>query len=49
MEISYNSLNYKQTKCKNCGKKGHSIYGCKTPIVSYGIIAYKIENKILLR
>ena len=46
MEISYDSLNYKQTKCKNCGKKGHSIYGCKTPIVSYGIIDFKIENNI---
>lgn len=38
----YYENTYKITRCKNCGKKGHSIYGCKTPIVSYGIISYKI-------
>lgn len=31
-----------QTYCNNCGKSGHSFSHCKTPITSYGIIAFRI-------
>ena len=27
--------------CNNCGKRGHSFYQCKMPIISNGIIAYR--------
>lgn len=27
--------------CNNCGKNGHSFHQCKSPIVSYGIIAFR--------
>jgi hypothetical protein len=30
-----------QTLCNNCGKQGHSFNHCKSPIVSYGIIAFR--------
>lgn len=27
--------------CNNCGKNGHSFHQCKSPIISYGIIAFR--------
>jgi len=30
-----------QSYCNNCGKPGHSFNQCKSPIVSYGIIAFR--------
>lgn len=30
--------------CANCEKNGHSFKDCKAPILSYGILGYKIEN-----
>ena len=32
--------------CNNCGIKGHTYKECKKPVMSYGILLYKIENKI---
>jgi 8-oxo-dGTP pyrophosphatase MutT (NUDIX family) len=29
--------------CNNCGKKGHPFYQCKTPITSFGVIAFRIN------
>ena len=37
--------------CNNCGKKGHTFGQCKLPILSYGILAYRLdqeENKLLM-
>lgn len=31
-----------QSYCNNCGKQGHSFHNCKSPIVSYGVIAFRI-------
>jgi hypothetical protein len=36
-------MNQHQTYCNNCGKTGHSFSHCKTPITSYGIIAFRIS------
>ena len=30
-----------QSYCNNCGKQGHSFHHCKSPIVSYGVIAFR--------
>lgn len=30
--------------CNNCGKYGHPFHNCKSPICSYGIIAYNIDS-----
>lgn len=30
-----------QTYCNNCGKHGHLFHQCKSPIVSYGVIAFR--------
>lgn len=34
--------------CNNCGKKGHGYYNCHLPIISNGIIAYRVnpDNQI---
>ena len=34
----------KQIYCNNCGKNGHYYLKCKLPIISIGLIAFKIEN-----
>ena len=41
-------MNYqsKHIICNNCNKPGHVYSNCKSPITSYGIILYKIENDI---
>lgn len=31
--------------CNNCGKSGHFFYQCKLPIISYGIVAFNVENE----
>jgi 8-oxo-dGTP pyrophosphatase MutT (NUDIX family) len=31
-------------KCSNCGKRGHSVKFCQDPVMSYGIIAFRIIN-----
>ena len=37
----------KQIYCNNCGKTGHYYLKCKLPIISIGIIAFKIEDNII--
>lgn len=34
-----------QTYCNNCGKQGHSFHHCKSPIVSYGVIAFRTKKQ----
>lgn len=43
-----NSNNYQQYEytCNNCGKKGHQYHQCKMPIMSIGIIAFRINNGV---
>jgi 8-oxo-dGTP pyrophosphatase MutT (NUDIX family) len=31
--------------CNNCGKQGHLFHQCKLPIISYGIILFRIVNE----
>ena len=37
-------LIYKTQTCRNCGLNGHLYKNCPHPIISFGIICYKIEN-----
>jgi 8-oxo-dGTP pyrophosphatase MutT (NUDIX family) len=39
-------MNNKNNTCNNCGKLGHLFHQCKLPIISYGIIVFRITNKI---
>ena len=32
--------------CNNCGKNGHSFHQCKSPIISYGVIAFRERNRM---
>jgi 8-oxo-dGTP pyrophosphatase MutT (NUDIX family) len=43
------NYNYKNKiyKCLNCNKVGHLLKNCKDPMVSYGIIAVKIDTDLL--
>ena len=36
--------NYKPLLCRNCGLQGHIYKNCPHPIMSFGLICYKIEN-----
>ena len=38
---------YKKYICNNCGNYGHLFYKCKKPIMSFGIISYRIHNKVI--
>lgn len=33
--------------CNNCGKSNHTMYQCRLPITSYGVIVFKINNNVL--
>ena len=35
---------YRKQTCNNCGMTGHLFYNCKKPIMSFGIICYRIQN-----
>ena len=35
----------KKCICNNCGLYGHLFFSCKRPIMSFGIICYRINNK----
>ena len=38
---------YRKQTCNNCGMCGHLFYNCKKPIMSFGIICYRIiDNEI---
>jgi 8-oxo-dGTP pyrophosphatase MutT (NUDIX family) len=32
-------------KCSNCGKRGHSVKFCQDPVMSYGIIAIRVNGE----
>ena len=32
--------------CNNCGKRGHTFGQCKLPILSYGILAYRLDGDV---
>lgn len=38
--------NFQNITCINCGKPGHIFKNCTKPIISYGIIAFRINNNI---
>ena len=40
-------MNNKVIDCGNCGCEGHSYRRCLSPIISLGIILFKIENNII--
>ncbi len=47
--MNYNKYNWKSKNiCNNCGIQGHLFFSCKRPIMSFGIICYRInlKNKI---
>lgn len=35
---------YKRYTCNNCGMTGHVFYNCKKPIMSFGVICFRIVN-----
>jgi 8-oxo-dGTP pyrophosphatase MutT (NUDIX family) len=39
-----NKTPFKTQNCRNCGLNGHIYKNCPHPIISFGIICYKIEN-----
>ena len=39
-----NKSNYKKYICNNCGAYGHLFYKCKKPIMSFGVISYRIGS-----
>jgi 8-oxo-dGTP pyrophosphatase MutT (NUDIX family) len=39
---NHHSLSDKNTFCNNCGKNGHLYHQCKMPIMSIGVIAFRI-------
>lgn len=43
-EIIKNYYIHKQNICRNCGDIGHLYRHCKKPIMSFGIICYRINN-----
>lgn len=38
------NLNKTTNTCNNCGKQGHMFHQCKLPIISYGIIAFRLRK-----
>lgn len=38
-------INQNTNSCSNCGEIGHSYRGCMAPVCSYGLIAFRINNK----
>jgi ADP-ribose pyrophosphatase YjhB (NUDIX family) len=39
-----NNVRHKKYTCNNCGVTGHVFYNCKRPIMSFGIVCYRIYN-----
>jgi len=35
----------KNNVCNNCGKQGHMFHQCKLPIISYGIIVFRLSDQ----
>jgi hypothetical protein len=42
--INNDKLNFKPHLCRNCGLNGHIYKNCPHPIMSFGIICYKLED-----
>ena len=43
---NYNKSSWrKKTICNNCGIQGHMFFSCKRPIMSFGIICYRVNPK----
>lgn len=38
------NMNMNMNICNNCGKQGHMFHQCKLPIISYGIIAFRMNG-----
>ena len=36
---------YRKQTCNNCGLCGHLFYNCKKPVMSLGVICYRINKK----
>ena len=45
VEMSAQPMIKKPYTCSNCGSPGHSLRVCQEPIMSFGIIAFKIEDQ----
>jgi 8-oxo-dGTP pyrophosphatase MutT (NUDIX family) len=43
-----NGLNRMNLYCNNCGNKGHLYRGCRYPVMSYGIMCFTKDKKILM-
>lgn len=41
-------MNSPKNICLNCGKIGHMLKSCLDPVVSYGIICFKLDNELNL-
>ena len=44
MKIINDKTNFKPHLCRNCGLNGHIYKNCPHPIMSFGIICYKVED-----
>jgi 8-oxo-dGTP pyrophosphatase MutT (NUDIX family) len=44
MNHNYSKNNYCKYICNNCGVSGHLFYKCKKPIMSFGIICFRINK-----
>ena len=42
--INNDRFNFKPHLCRNCGLTGHIYKNCPHPIMSFGVICYKIED-----
>lgn len=41
---SSSSSSFHSNTCNNCGQTGHIFYQCTSPIVSYGILCYRVKS-----
>ena len=45
-QYSISPKNMMQVFCANCGALGHMYRSCNQPIISYGVICFKVENRV---
>jgi len=38
--------NNNENYCNNCGKYGHLYHQCKTPITSFGVIVFRMNEGV---
>ena len=41
-------MNRMNVYCNNCGNEGHLYRNCKLPVLSYGMLCFTDEHKILM-